>query len=160
MNIARTLINLYAIPESIVPDEAISVPSTCSVPRGLLPKIVTRRGNDLDETIEEVFAWFVENLEERDGYIPASAALPILSLDSGKYAEAIKMLREAIRFYQKVQGPVFMPLHGRGRSAVFNVADWYAKMLHGSTLSPVVMFNQALPDEAFDIHNVSAGAEN
>lgn len=143
MNVKKTIIYLYAVPVEIIPETATTSPSSASIPMGLLPCVVTRNEPNVGGCLAELFAWFKDNLGMVDGYIPGSAALPALSLDETMWQEAIRLLREAISKYHKVQGPVFVH-PGVGRSGRFQVADWYAQMLQGSTLSPIVTFSQAV----------------
>ena len=146
MKITRKTILLYCVPQDIIPEDAMCNPSSVSVPGGLLPCVVTRHdmGN---EKLPELMEWFRGHLAEDGGYIPASAALPALSLDSGLWEEAVELLRGAVAKYQTVQGPVFVPQCG-GRTGRFAVADWYTRMQQGSTLSPVVTFKQVVDVEA------------
>ena len=143
MKIKRTAISLFVVPPEIITEEAQTNPSSVSIPVGLLPHIICRNDSNHKPILVELMEWFRQNLQEKDGYIPASAALPALSLDDSIYAEAIDLLRAAISEYGKVQGPVFIK-QGVGRDALFNVADFYNKMLHGSTLAPVVSFKQTV----------------
>lgn len=134
---------LYCVPPEIVPDDTTVVRVPVSVPAGLLPRVITRADSDVSAVVQQVFAWFVDNLSEVDGYIPASAAIPMLWLDGAVYEQAVQLLREAVAGYSVVQGPVFVGT-GIGRDAKFNVADWYHVMFNGSTLTPVVTFKQSI----------------
>lgn len=142
MRITKKTISLYAVPEAVIPEEAVVGPSSCSLPAGLLPATVLRCDSNLGEKLAAIFAWYKENLVERDGYLVASAALPALSLDKTMWAEALGLLKEALAGYEVVQGAVFVQ-QSVGRTAQFAVADRYTKMLHGSTTLPCVTWKQA-----------------
>lgn len=142
MRITKKAISLYAVPEAIIPEEAVIGPSSCSLPAGLLPATVLRCDRNLSEKMAGLFAWYKENLVERDGYLVASAALPALSLDKTMWADALDLLKDALAGYEVVQGAVFVK-QSVGRTAQFAVADRYTKMLHGSTTLPCVTWKQA-----------------
>ena len=142
LKVNKRVINLYAVPSEVIPEEVQINQSACRIPVGLLPDVIHRSDADVKGKVAGLFEWFALNLVEEDGFLVASAALPALSLDKAVWGQAMTMLRGVLEKYEKVVGPVFVPSLSATRTDKFAVADLYTKLLQGSTMLPVVTYKQ------------------
>jgi len=140
MKILKKSVQLYCVPECLVPVDALVAPGSVSIPQGLLPCVVTRSDSNCYDKLMVLMKWFVEHLEVVDGYLVASAALPALSLNDELWGDALYLLKQALAPYEFVSGPVFVRQSG-GRTGQFAVADLYVRLLNGSTTIPHVSFH-------------------
>lgn len=139
MKIVKKTLRLYTVPSVLIPDDALVTPGTASLPSGLLPCLPCRSDANCYEKLQTLWKWYQDNLNVVDGYLPASAALPALSLNDELWGDALFLLKKAMSGYERVEGPVFVRQCG-GRTALFAVADLYQRLLYGSTTIPVVTF--------------------
>ncbi len=138
-------ISMYAVPEEIIEGNVMTHPGQVRLPVGLFPHVVNRSTADLKQKITDAFAWYQDNMEVRDGYLVASAAFPALSLDPLFWDKALVILRKFLKGYDRVAGPVILPCLQGTRSAKFDIADKYQRMMMGSTTMPIVTFPLGKP---------------